>query len=57
MHNIATKYGIVNGSVGSKKDIIFMDGANPPNLSAYLIMYFSCYTGPNILIETDPEKK
>ena len=56
MHNIATKYGLVNGAVGIIKDVIYMDNNVPPNLPAFIIASFNCYNGPNFFDDTDTEK-
>jgi ATP-dependent exoDNAse (exonuclease V) alpha subunit len=56
LHNLCTKYGLVNGAVGYIKDFIFIEENKPPNLPDYIVIYIPSYTGPNFFPNNDIEK-
>ncbi len=47
--NMATHYGLVNGSSGIIKSIIYENDAAPPNLPKCILVEFECYSGPAFL--------
>ena len=44
--NINISVGLVNGSIGTIKELIYDDNVKTPNLPQYLIIQFDDYTGP-----------
>ena len=44
--NLWVDKGLVNGSLGTIKDIVFEVGIRPPNLPAFLLVKFDNYQGP-----------
>jgi ATP-dependent DNA helicase PIF1 len=47
--NLATHYGLVNGSSGTIKSIVYENDTAPPNLPKCILIEFDCYSGPAFL--------
>ena len=47
--NLWTEYGLVNGSLGTVKNIIYDQGHLPPSLPIVIIVRFDKYVGPSCL--------
>ena len=56
LHNISTRYKLVNGSTGTIMDFIYNEGNNPPQLPTYIVIDFPSYNGPNFF-DDDLDKK
>lgn len=46
--NLWVKGGLVNGSVGTIRALIYEDGVTPPQLPLYILVEFDDYTGPGV---------
>ena len=51
--NLCTSFGLVNGSVGHIKDIIFHENQGPPSLPKAVIVDFPGYSGPPLMCSGD----
>jgi len=49
--NLWTEAGLVNGSVGTIRDIVFEEDQGPPSLPIAVLVEFDGYTGPGIVSE------
>lgn len=45
-YNLWTEGGLVNGSIGTVKAIVYKDGVKPPQHPAYILVEFDSYRGP-----------
>lgn len=53
-YNLWTKYGLVNGAVGTVVDILYdQDCSSPENLPAIILCSFDSYTGPTVIPQTN----
>jgi len=48
LHNMWVDYGLVNGSVGTVKAIIYKEGIRPPQLPYCVFVHFPGYSGPTM---------
>ncbi|PKB95962.1 hypothetical protein RhiirA5_242033, partial [Rhizophagus irregularis] len=46
--NLWTETGLVNGSMGTVKDILFKEDQGPPSLPIAVLVSFNSYKGPTI---------
>lgn len=46
--NLWTETGLINGSMGTIKDILFKEDQGPPSLSIAVLVSFDSYKGPTI---------
>jgi hypothetical protein len=56
LRNINISVGLVNGSIGTVKEVIYDDNVNAPNLPQYLIVQLNDYTGPPFFTGEGQEK-
>ena len=53
LSNLWNKHGLTNGANGIVKYIVYEKDKKPPNLPAYVLVYFPDYTGPSFLDSED----
>ncbi|XP_023317653.1 uncharacterized protein LOC111694302 [Trichogramma pretiosum] len=53
-HNVWVAGGLVNGSVGTVKAIVYDENVEPPNLPRYILVKFESYTGPCVIDDLFP---
>ena len=54
-YNTSTENGLVNGSTGIVKDIIYLNDSKPPMLPTYIIVDIPSYRGPKFFQEDNRE--
>jgi ATP-dependent DNA helicase PIF1 len=48
VQNLWVACGLVNGSIGTVRGILFVDGSRPPALPSAVLVEFDSYTGPSL---------